>query len=254
MVECRTRNRESPGSNPLCYRVEVWAFLFAPLTPLLTQLYKWVPGYRQWWKCECLVIARNCCMARMLLGEAEFVSEWTGLSGMAKSVKRFERSNGLDTALYKNYLFLPSPTTIPIIRPHFVWRAVFSVSTIPDQRPSLRRDQRPGQIGFSPSRTTTSPTEYFQESWVAVQHPFPMVYYYNVVPRHLSSNSIDLNFLLIWRRSYIYVTFSDRRCIVTMLPACRRSNTIVVGLIQVLWTSHIRGAVIINGSTTWCFM
>ena len=32
-------------------------------------------------------------------------NEQTCLSGMAKSVKRFERSNGLDTALYKNYLF-----------------------------------------------------------------------------------------------------------------------------------------------------
>ena len=53
-----------------------------------------------------LVVARNCCMARMLPGEAELVSEWTGLPGRAKSVKRFERSNGLDTALYKNYLFL----------------------------------------------------------------------------------------------------------------------------------------------------
>ena len=39
-----------------------------------------------------LVIARNCCMARMLPGEAELVSEWTGLSGRAKSVKRFESS------------------------------------------------------------------------------------------------------------------------------------------------------------------
>ena len=28
-----------------------------------------------------------------------------GLPGRAKSVKRFERSNGLDTALYKNYFF-----------------------------------------------------------------------------------------------------------------------------------------------------
>ena len=27
-------------------------------------------------------------------------------------------------------------------------------------------------------------------------------YYYNVVPRHLSSNSIDLNFRLFWRRRY----------------------------------------------------
>ena len=53
-----------------------------------------------------LVVARNCCMARMLPGEAELVSEWTGLSGRAKSVKRVERSNGLDTALYKNYLYL----------------------------------------------------------------------------------------------------------------------------------------------------
>ena len=39
----------------------------------------------------------------------------------------------------------------------------------------------------------------FQESRVAVQHLFPMVDYYNVMPRHLSSNSIALNFLLFWR-------------------------------------------------------
>ena len=44
-------------------------------------------------------------MARMLPGEAELVSEWTCLSGRATSVKRFERSNGLDTALYKTYLY-----------------------------------------------------------------------------------------------------------------------------------------------------
>ena len=53
-----------------------------------------------------LVLARNCCLARMLPGEAELVSECAGLSGRAKSVKRFDRSNGLDTALYKNYLYL----------------------------------------------------------------------------------------------------------------------------------------------------
>ena len=28
LVERRTRNRESPGSNPRCYRFEVWAFSF----------------------------------------------------------------------------------------------------------------------------------------------------------------------------------------------------------------------------------
>ena len=48
-----------------------------------------------------LALARICCMARMLPGEAEVVSEWTGLPGEAKIVKCFERSNGLDTALYK---------------------------------------------------------------------------------------------------------------------------------------------------------
>ena len=52
-----------------------------------------------------LALARNCSIARMLPGEAELVSEWTGLPGEANSVKRFERSNGLDIALYKNYLF-----------------------------------------------------------------------------------------------------------------------------------------------------
>ena len=29
VVECQTRNRESPGLNPLCYRFEVWAFSFS---------------------------------------------------------------------------------------------------------------------------------------------------------------------------------------------------------------------------------
>ena len=29
VVECRTRKRESPGSNPLCYCFEVWAFSFS---------------------------------------------------------------------------------------------------------------------------------------------------------------------------------------------------------------------------------
>ncbi len=52
-----------------------------------------------------LVVARNGCMARMLPGEAELVSQWTGLPVMATRVKRFEQSNGLDTALYKNYLY-----------------------------------------------------------------------------------------------------------------------------------------------------
>ena len=53
-----------------------------------------------------LVLARNCCLARMLPREAELVSEWTGLPREANGVKRFEQSNRLATALYKNYLYL----------------------------------------------------------------------------------------------------------------------------------------------------
>ena len=41
-----------------------------------------------------------------LPGEAELVSERTGLPGETKRVKRFERSNGLDTTLYKNIPFI----------------------------------------------------------------------------------------------------------------------------------------------------
>ena len=40
----------------------------------------------------------------MLPGEAELVSEWR-----AKSVKRFEWSNGMDTARYKNYSLTFNP-------------------------------------------------------------------------------------------------------------------------------------------------
>ena len=29
-VECLTHNRESPGSDPLCYHFKVWAFSFSP--------------------------------------------------------------------------------------------------------------------------------------------------------------------------------------------------------------------------------
>ena len=38
-------------------------------------------------------------------GEAELVSECTGMPGEEKSVKCSEQSNGPDTALYKNYRF-----------------------------------------------------------------------------------------------------------------------------------------------------
>ena len=57
-----------------------------------------------------LVVAHNCCMDRMLPGEAGLVSEWAGLPGR-KSVKRFERSNGL--------LNIPLPFYVSIL---FKWK------------------------------------------------------------------------------------------------------------------------------------
>ena len=42
----------------------------------------------------------------MLPGESVLVSEWTGLPGRAKSVQRFERSNGRILRCIKTYLYL----------------------------------------------------------------------------------------------------------------------------------------------------
>ena len=61
-------------------------------------------------------------------------------------------------------------------------------------------------------------------------YAFPIMYYYNVVPRHLSSNSIDFNFLLFWRRCYNDVLKSTlHRYDVASPPAlrhiCSRHNS-----------------------------
>ena len=61
-----------------------------------------------------------------------------------------------------------------------------------------------------------------------------MVYYYNVVPRlQVGPNSIDYNFLFVWRRRYNDVLRSTlHRYDVASLPALK--HIAVVGLIQVL--------------------
>ena len=75
-AECRTRKWES------WYCFEALAFLLSPGLPQFTQLYKWVPGYRRWWKCQWIVVARNCCMAIWILPrEVVLVPERTGLPG-----------------------------------------------------------------------------------------------------------------------------------------------------------------------------
>ena len=87
---------------PLWYSFEDWAFSSLHWLSCINEYLAIYSGRNV----SDLVLARNCCMARMLPGEAELVSEWTGLPGKAKSVKRFERSNGLDTALYANISFI----------------------------------------------------------------------------------------------------------------------------------------------------
>ena len=105
-VECRTRNQVSPGSNPLSSVSKIGHFSFLHWRP------SWLSCINEYLAIDSsgnvsdLVVARNCCMARMLPGEAELVSAWTGLPRRAKSVQPFERSNWRDTALYKNYFYL----------------------------------------------------------------------------------------------------------------------------------------------------
>ena len=71
---------ESPKMVPF---QNIGIFVLCP-TSQFNQLCKWVPGLRMWWKCDWIVFASNCCMARMLPREAELVSEWTGLPGEEK--------------------------------------------------------------------------------------------------------------------------------------------------------------------------
>ena len=68
-------------------------------------------------------------MTIMLPREAELVSEWTGLAG-EESVKRFERSNGVDTALYKTipfYAKIMSVWTVQVKRFVFGEQYVISI-------------------------------------------------------------------------------------------------------------------------------
>ena len=117
VVECRTRNREGSSSNPLCYRFEDWPFLFSPLTPQSTQLH--INEYLA------IDIGGNvseyshCAIAAWLECFQEKPS-WCRNEQVCqgrKSVKRFERSNGLDIALYKN---IPLPL-LHILLPRSLW-------------------------------------------------------------------------------------------------------------------------------------
>ena len=52
-----SQSREHGFESPLLPFRSLGIF-FHFTTPQSTQLYKWVPGYRQWWKCEWIVVAQ----------------------------------------------------------------------------------------------------------------------------------------------------------------------------------------------------
>ena len=69
VVECRTRNQVSPGSNPpLLPFGRLGIFLLSIDAPVDSAVYLAIDSGGN---VSDLVVARNCCMARMLPGEAE---------------------------------------------------------------------------------------------------------------------------------------------------------------------------------------
>ena len=59
-VECRTRNRVIPGSNPICYRFEDWAFSFSPRCPSSLSCINEYLAIDSVGDVSNLVVARNC--------------------------------------------------------------------------------------------------------------------------------------------------------------------------------------------------
>ena len=76
MEECRTRNKESPGSNPTLLPFLSLGIFVLFTTPQSTQMFiiEYIAKYSGG-NVSALVVARNCCMTIMLPGEAELVSE-----------------------------------------------------------------------------------------------------------------------------------------------------------------------------------
>ena len=75
VVECRTRNQVSPGSNPplLPFR-RLGNFILSIDAPVDSAVNEFL-AIDSVGNASYLVVAHNCCMARMLPGKAELVSE-----------------------------------------------------------------------------------------------------------------------------------------------------------------------------------
>ena len=121
-VECQTLNRGSLTLNPVFTILKLGNFIFSTIF-LFTQLYKWVPGYRQWWKYVSEYSSCSNCSVAEIFPVNELVTEWTGLP-WGWSVKLLELSNWLDTVLYNN-MHLPF-----ISKRHISWYVYVGVCRI----------------------------------------------------------------------------------------------------------------------------
>ena len=72
MVECRTRNQVSTGSNPSLLPFRRFGIFVLSIDAPVDSEYLAIDGGAN---VSDLALARNCCLARMLPGEAELVSE-----------------------------------------------------------------------------------------------------------------------------------------------------------------------------------
>ena len=101
VVECWTRKRHSPCSTPsLCYRFEVCAFPFSPRHPsslsCIDEYLAIDSGGNVNEYSSGVIAAWLACFRRVSVG--------MNRPAMGQSVKRFDRPNGMYTALYKTYL------------------------------------------------------------------------------------------------------------------------------------------------------
>ena len=75
MVECRTHNQVSPGSNPRLLPFQRLGIFVLSSDALVDSLYKMYLSIDSVGNASDLALARNCCLARMLPGEVDLVSE-----------------------------------------------------------------------------------------------------------------------------------------------------------------------------------
>ena len=83
---------------PLCYCFEVWAFSFSSRSLSRLSCINEYLAKDNGGNVSDLVVARNCCMTRMLPREAELVSEWT-----ARSVREGKKCKALWAVPWTGY-------------------------------------------------------------------------------------------------------------------------------------------------------